>query len=824
MRRLILAVASGLALTALAPAQTQLVRELDSQLAKQSVGSVSWYVTSLDRVAALAEVDLRKALAAAKDLYAQAAESGPVGFAQTFAARVAFMTVIHEGPIAALPWDERASRPSKGTDARCLADYFLTRARSICSSGKHGDELPLTIQGRRSADEAKDWPRKVQAALMTVHLSPTRGVFHVNQLFRDAQSAGHGDLVAFLRPSVSLKRVDRLISRGDLETARAELERIEAMAKVQGNERVLGHVVATRAEMAVHDGLLEEGLQLWATARKQYESYGNLVDAIFAIDASAEICITLGRVADARALIEEQEKLLEGRGWRLSEDNLLITRFHLAVKEHDGPLADKLSDRIDKMIVADTTEEERAVDASERLAEAELERSAAERQLQEIELRFAQRSRSVWMWSSIAGGLGLGLLLGVSWWGRRRLLLANQKLADKVRQVEEGRAEQKRLEDRMRQMERTEGLGTLAAGIAHDFNNLLTSMIGGAELLGAQDKGGEHKEQTDMILAAGQQGARLCRQLQSYSGGTPLMREPHDLSQITAEMLPTLQASVKGGLDVKLVESAAILARVDRGQFEQILLNLVLNSHEAGAKTVTITIRKEAADEHGRAAAHAVLDIADDGAGMSEEVAQRIFDPFFTTKFPGRGLGLAVVFGGVRRHGGRVSVHSPETGGSCFTIRLPLAEKDVVLPRPPAAGKGPRSDAKAGLPVPVLIVDDEHIVRLALKSMLAKLGVRAQDFATGVEALAFVEQLPEGQGCVAMVDLTMPEMDGSEVIEKLRAMDRPVRCVLMSGHADEYVKECASKLGMEQLLAKPFSMDRIREVVEELAEDMQSVN
>lgn len=420
MRGLLLAAASGLALIALAPAQTQQVRMLDAQLAELPVGSVSWYVANLDRVAAVAEVDLRQALAFAKEMYTQAEENGPVGFAQAFAARIAIMTSVQEGPIAALPWDELASSPSDQADARCRADYFLTRARSICYSGKHGDELPLSILGRQAADEADDWTRKIQAALMTVHLSPTRGLYHVNQLFREARDAGHADAVAFLRPSVTLRRVERLISRGDLETAKEELRRIEALAKEHGNRRVIGHVIATRAEMAERDGLLPEARKLWSEARAEYEAYGNIDNAIYAIDASAEICITLDRVDEARALIDEQAEMLEGRGWQISEDNMLVTRFHLAVKLHDGPLADELSKRIDKMVIADVPDAERAIDASERLVEAELERSSAEKQLREIELRFAQRSQAVWMWSSIAGGLGLGLglLLSVSWLGR----------------------------------------------------------------------------------------------------------------------------------------------------------------------------------------------------------------------------------------------------------------------------------------------------------------------------------------------------------------------------------------------------------------------
>src|SRR5690606_29383531 len=365
-------------------------------------------------------------------------------------------------------------------------------------------------------------------------------------------------------------------------------------------------------------------------------------------------------------------------------------------------------------------------------------------------------------------------------------------------------------------------LGTLAAGIAHDFNNLLTSMIGGAELLRQQTDDVSRREVTDMILAAGQQGARLCRQLQAYSGGSPLVREPCDLRSVIDEMLPTLVASVKSKLVVHLVpESESTVAMVDRGQFEQILLNLVQNSHEAGACHVWISIRGQVVDPEvvdgiglNRAA---VLQTVDDGSGMSNEVAQLIFAPFFTTKFPGRGLGLAVVFGGVRRHGGRVTVDCPETGGARFTIYLPLAGKDVAVPNAPRRPAGAVAAISLPESVAVIVVDDEPIVRVALTSMLRRLGINAHVFADGESALAYVAALPDGHACIALVDLTMPGMDGTEVIRQLRLTTKLLRCVLMSGHADDYVEECARQIQPERLLAKPFLIEEVRHVMKDLS-------
>ncbi|MFT4511607.1 MAG: CheY-like chemotaxis protein [Planctomycetota bacterium] len=166
-------------------------------------------------------------------------------------------------------------------------------------------------------------------------------------------------------------------------------------------------------------------------------------------------------------------------------------------------------------------------------------------------------------------------------------------------------------------------------------------------------------------------------------------------------------------------------------------------------------------------------------------------------------------------------VDSVVRGGTRFTIHLPLADKGVVLPQPPA--KVLDCHADVGLPesVSLIIVDDESIVRLWLTSMLRKLGVKAHAFERGADAVAFVREFSLKQACIALVDLMMPEMDGPEVIRQLRDTGRQVSCVLMSGHADDYVKECARQLNPDRVLSKPFMMSEVREVVAELIAEMR---
>lgn len=822
MRRALLAAASGLALIALAPAQQQLVRELDSKLASLSVGSVAWYQTSLDRVAALWRYDLRATAIAGEQLWQKAKDSGPLGVAEAAAARVAIALTESEGANAAAVWVERATEPPMEADARIRSDYFLTRARNLCMLDKHSEELPLAIKSQGCAEEGRDWIRRVEALMVTIDSLPNRGLSSVRRLVREAEDAG-AKTIRYLQPAIMVERAGHLEDRGDFATATQELDRAEALAVEHGNRTVLAEISLARARIADADGDVAAYEKWLVQAGERFASMHDLFGVVLAVDLRAELMIADEQLGRAQELIAEELRLMDGRGWSSLEYGVLITQRNFATKEEDGTRIAELSAKIAEIDVEEHKESVRFNDIAEELTNKELARAEMARELNAQRLEFAEQSKAIWMWGAFAGAIGIGAVVLVSWIGRRRLLLANRQLAEKIEQVDEARAAQSHLEERMQQMQRTEGLGTLAAGIAHDFNNLLTSMISGAELLRVQEDGSERRKLVDMILSAGQQGSRLCRQLQAYSGGAPLRREAFDLRQVILEMLPTLASSAKGELDVHLEpDSVRTVALVDRGQFEQILLNLVLNSHEAGAGNVWIRIRAGQADDGEGSVA--VLRIRDDGPGMSESVAKRIFDPFFTTKFPGRGLGLAVVFGGVRRHGGQVSVASPDEGGACFTIHLPLAEKDVVLPAPPA--KVPASAPEIGIPesVAVVVVDDESIVRVALLSMLRKLGIQATGFEDGRKAIDHVRALPATKACIALVDLTMPAMDGTEVIRQLRETGRPVSCILMSGHADDYVDECARQLQPDRLLSKPFMMGEVRQVVTELAARLDPVS
>ena len=291
------------------------------------------------------------------------------------------------------------------------------------------------------------------------------------------------------------------------------------------------------------------------------------------------------------------------------------------------------------------------------------------------------------------------------------------------------------------------------------------------------------------------------------------------MRELIEQMLPTLVASTHGKVDVSVTpDSGSPVARLDRTQFEQILLNLVQNSFEANARSVTIAI-DERTDTDGERVAR--LRVVDDGRGMAPEVVNRIFDPFFTTKFPGRGLGLAVVFGGVKRHGGRVRVQSSLGCGTDFTIELPLAAGEAPAAQGGELAPAAPERAKDYRGTTVVVVDDEPIVRRAMHSILVGMGCEVEAFESGADALAFVGRHADRRSLVVIVDLTMPVMDGEEVVRRLHELEPGIRIVLMSGHGDEYVHERARELAIEHVLIKPFLVEEVRDVLQRVTKDVE---
>ena len=350
----------------------------------------------------------------------------------------------------------------------------------------------------------------------------------------------------------------------------------------------------------------------------------------------------------------------------------------------------------------------------------------------------------------------------------------------------------KGLEDQLRQSQRLEAVGQLAGGIAHDFNNVLTVIVGYAELIRASV--GEREAlggYAQGVLKASERAASLTRQLLAYSRRQVLSPQVLDLREVVAQLGEMLQRLI--GEDIRLQLDADVAdgwVRVDRGQLEQVILNLVVNARDAMPAGGVITISTGPVDLDERQAADHVdlragpwvrLVVRDTGAGMSSEVRARAFDPFFTTKERGRGtgLGLSTVYGIIKQSGGAITLDSQPGQGTAAVIHLPR----VAAPERPTLEPETAPDV-APTSATLLFVEDEPLVRELSVRFLSLAGYRVLEAADGVEALE-VARRHDGPLDLLVTDVVMPRLGGRELAATLLAERPALRVLFISGYAGE---------------------------------------
>ncbi len=373
--------------------------------------------------------------------------------------------------------------------------------------------------------------------------------------------------------------------------------------------------------------------------------------------------------------------------------------------------------------------------------------------------------------------------------------------------------ERRGLEHQLREAQKMQAIGTLAGGIAHDFNNLLGAIMGFAELsrLQVQDRP-QVKENVEDILVAGRRAIALVRQIMAFSRSSPGERSLMQLRPVVEEAIRLLRASVPATVEIECdVQRDVPLVLADPTQVHQAVMNLGTNGwHALGNQSGVLDVvvdrceidpDRAAADPRLRAGRFARISVRDTGSGMSAQTMERLFEPFFTTKPPGQGtgLGLAVVHGIMRDHGGFVTVESTVGAGSIFRLHFPAAEAELpaapvepfVVPR----GQGQR----------VLFVDDETaLVRLGV-GMLQELGYVAEGAVGPGEALARFGNTPEPYALV-VTDHSMPVMSGVDLARAVRASSPQVPIILITGHAEGITPSSSAELGLADLLIKPLSL------------------
>jgi len=381
--------------------------------------------------------------------------------------------------------------------------------------------------------------------------------------------------------------------------------------------------------------------------------------------------------------------------------------------------------------------------------------------------------------------------------------------------------ERKGAEERFRDAQKLESLGLLAGGVAHDFNNLLVGVIGNASM--AQDmlpRDHAASELLEEVVRSGKQAAHLTRQMLAYAGKGKFVVEPLVLSFLIPEMCGLVQPSIPKKIKLSFELDPDLPAvQADRGQMQQVFMNLVINAAEAIGNDegeILVRTRVKEVDEpylrlHPEATAmqpgsYVCLEVRDTGSGMDEATKARIFDPFYTTKFTGRGLGLAAVAGIVRGHGGAITVTSAPAKGTVFTVLFPTVAR-VVKESPVEA----RSE---GLPVPgvVLVVDDERAVREMAKKALERQGYEVLLADSGLAALDTFRNYV-GKIALVILDLSMPNMGGEEALPELRKIRPDVRVVVSSGYSESETMILFHEQRVAGFIQKPYTLRDLAEKV-----------
>ncbi|MCJ8272026.1 MAG: response regulator [Psychrosphaera sp.] len=377
--------------------------------------------------------------------------------------------------------------------------------------------------------------------------------------------------------------------------------------------------------------------------------------------------------------------------------------------------------------------------------------------------------------------------------------------------------ERKQLEAKLRQSSKMEALGTLAGGIAHDFNNILAAILGNAEmgkkLTEGQDRACNH---LDNIFNSAERAAKLVKQILAFSRMESTVLKPTNLSVVIGEALKIVASTTPTNITLKqqlLVDCPTIMA--DSTQIYQIILNLCNNAYHAmeditGQLSVTLTIEQS----QDCALGHLNLGVEDTGCGISKADQEWIFDPYFTTKEVGKGtgLGLAMVFGLVEQHEGKISMTSNVGQGTNISIAFPVSDMAVVGDKGElievSEAKTNQSSSKH-----ILIVEDELAVLRLHQEFLLDLGYLVTTCENGKQALALFETQPQRFDLV-LTDQAMPLMTGKQLAKRMLSIRPEVPIIITTGYSDVINEEQAKAIGIRQYLVKPVALDYLKKQIE----------
>jgi PAS domain S-box-containing protein len=385
--------------------------------------------------------------------------------------------------------------------------------------------------------------------------------------------------------------------------------------------------------------------------------------------------------------------------------------------------------------------------------------------------------------------------------------------------------ERKRLEDQLRHSQKMEAVGLLAGGVAHDFNNLLMLIQAHNERLRAALAPNAAAEKESLgIETAVTRAASLTNRLLAFSRKQVLQPEVMDLNEVLTEVAKMLDRLIEKNIALEVAPAPLLWPiKADRGQVEQLIMNLAVNARDAmpqGGKLVIETRNAEISDTHPRLrdgvrpGRYVLLVVSDNGIGMDSETQAHMFEPFFTTKEPGKGtgLGLAIVYGVVKQQGGWAHVDSKPGQGTTFEIYLPPA--DEAKAPPPVDKILDLATVPKGTET-ILLVEDEVGIRELACNFLAGRGYMVLTAMDGAEALRIAEG-HEDLIHLLVTDIVMPNVGGKELSQRLRQVRPEIKVLFMSGYPDHPALADADDGVQTTVLQKPFSLDMLAHKVRDL--------
>lgn len=378
--------------------------------------------------------------------------------------------------------------------------------------------------------------------------------------------------------------------------------------------------------------------------------------------------------------------------------------------------------------------------------------------------------------------------------------------------------EREKLREQLLQSQKMDAIGQLAGGVAHDFNNLLSGIMGAAEMLKDFEPGSfEHARFVDIILGSAAKAADLTRKLLTFAHKREAERKPVDMLRVVSESFEIFKRTLDRKIVLVLKNSARqSVVPGDETLLQNLIMNLGINASHAmpdgGTLSLVLKNISITADNCRVGAFELVpgsyleLELTDTGIGMSPEIQKRIFEPFFTTKEPGKGtgLGLAMVYGSIKAHGGSITLESELGRGTTFRILLPVAHEAEIkdaLDEEVVSGSGR-----------VLIVDDEEILRAIGKAMLESMGYEVLMAVNGREAVDLFKKMP-GEIDLVILDMIMPVMGGKETLTELKKIRPDCRILVASGFSRESELCEMEKLGINGSIRKPFRLAELSRAI-----------